>query len=160
MEKLLIKVYKNRKLSLFLKISCHAVSLIFVLALCGEAGVLLYRKAYMDCIAVLLSAFVGFVLVSLMRRLINAPRPYELYTFYEQKPKERVGRSFPSRHVYSAFAIATLAFPLSSIIGIILTALALAMCVCRVLLGIHFIRDVVCGALIGVAAGLIGLLIL
>ena len=160
MEKLLIKVYKNRKLSLFLKISCHVMSLIFVLALCGEAGALIYRKEYMDCALVLLSAFVGFVLVSLMRRLINAPRPYELYTFYEEKPKEREGRSFPSRHVYSAFAIATLTFFVSNIIAVILIVLALAMCVCRVLLGIHFIRDVVCGALIGVIAGLVGLLIL
>lgn len=160
MEKLLIKVYKNRKLSLSLKILCHVMSLVFVLALCGEAGVLIYRKAYLDCVTVLISAFVGFVLVSLMRRLINAPRPYELYTFYDEKPKERAGRSFPSRHVYSAFAIATLTFFVSSVTGIILTVLALAMCVCRVLLGIHFIRDVVCGALIGVIAGLIGLLIL
>ena len=143
-----------------MKISCHLISLIFVLAICGEAGVLLYRKAYLDCVTVLLSAFVGFVLVSLLRRLINAPRPYELYTFYDEKPKERAGSSFPSRHAYSAFAIATLAFPLSNVIGIILIALALAMCLCRVLLGIHFIRDVVCGALIGVLAGLIGFLIL
>ena len=34
------------------------------------------------------------------------------------------------------------------------------MCICRVLLGIHFIRDVSAGAIIGVISSLIGALIL
>ena len=160
MKETLIKVYKNRNLSLFFRIYCHVVSLIFVIALCMEAGILIYKKEYVDCIKLISSLSVGFVLVSLMRRLIDAPRPYELYGFYEIKPKKKSGSSFPSRHAYSAFAIATAAFFVGLPVAIILISFALAMCACRVLLGIHFIRDVVCGAFIGVIAGILGILIM
>ena len=92
--------------------------------------------------------------------MIDAPRPYELYDFYENKPKEREGRSFPSRHAYSAFVIATIAFAYSIPLGIGLVLLGIALAVSRVLLGIHFIRDVVCGAIVGVISGLIGIFFL
>ena len=36
---------------------------------------------------------------------------------------------------------------------------AVILAVSRVLLGIHFIRDVVCGALVGVVSGVIGIVI-
>lgn len=160
MEKLLIKVYKNRKLSLFLSILCHILSAIFVLAFCGEIGVLIYKEEYVGALTIASSAFVGFALVSLMRRLIDAPRPYELYSFYERKPKEKSGSSFPSRHVYSAFAITTLAFFTGTLVAVFLLILALIMSLCRILLGIHFIRDVAAGALIGIIAGVIGLILL
>ena len=51
---------------------------------------------------------VPFVIVSLVRRWINAPRPYEVYSdIYEVAPKSRAGASFPSRHAFSVFAIGT-----------------------------------------------------
>ena len=84
----------------------------------------------------------------------------ELYDFYIEKPKEKKGRSFPSRHAYSAFALATLMIYLSIPAAVALFAVAILLCVFRVLLGIHFIRDVITGALVGAFAGVIGLLII
>ena len=51
---------------------------------------------------------VPFIAVTLLRRLINAKRPYELLPFYETPPKNKIGKSFPSRHVFSIFVIGCL----------------------------------------------------
>ena len=138
---------------MFLHLLSHAVSLLCVLMLGAHLAILLYRSEYANAAVIATSLFVGFVLVSLVRKAIDAPRPYELYDFYEDKPKEREGRSFPSRHAYSAFSIATAAFALHPVFGASFILLAALMCASRVLLGIHFIRDVACGALLGIIAG-------
>ena len=101
-----------------------------------------------------------FVLVSLMRRFINAPRPYELLEFYKRKPKGKAGKSFPSRHVFSVFIIATVLIPTDPLLSAALFAAGALLAFLRVALGIHFVRDVVAGALIGAATGGIGLLVL
>lgn len=160
MENLLIKVYKKPRLSAFLKMSSHIISAFFVLFFALILGVIIYSEIYIDALLVALTALVGYVALTLMRRLIDAPRPYELYGFYENKPKEKRGRSFPSRHAYSAFCIATLGFIISGILALIMLLLALLLCVSRVLLGIHFIRDVIAGALIGILSGALGISIL
>lgn len=103
---------------------------------------------------------IPFVLVSLLRHFINAPRPYELYGFYNTPPKNKRGRSFPSRHAFSAFAIGTLLCAYIPALGVIILFLGLILCALRVLLGIHFVRDVLAGALIGIISSLIGLLII
>ena len=109
---------------------------------------------------ILLTLGVPFILVSILRHIINAPRPYELYDFYKTPPKQKCGKSFPSRHAYSAFSIATAAlFILPWWVGAILITSAVFLCIARVLLGIHFIRDVLAGALIGIASAIIGILI-
>ena len=120
----------------------------------------IYFGLYKTAALILCAAGVGFVTLSIVRKLINAPRPYDLYSFYEKKPREKSGSSFPSRHAYSAFVIATLVLCLSIPASVALFALGILLCVCRVLLGIHFIRDVAAGALIGIIAGVIGLLLL
>lgn len=158
MQNLLIKVYKNKRLSSFLHLLSHAVSLLCVLVLGFDLAFLALGGEYADAAVIAASLFVGFVLVSLVRKAIDAPRPYELYGFYEDKPKEREGRSFPSRHAYSAFSIATAAFSVHPLLGGAFILLASLMCASRVLLGIHFIRDVVCGALLGIIAGGVALI--
>ncbi len=99
---------------------------------------------------------VPFVLVTVLRRLLNFPRPYEVLDFYENKPKKKKGCSFPSRHASSAFSIGTLMLFYLPTFGMGVLAGAIVLCVCRVLLGIHFPRDVVAGGAIGVAGALIG----
>ena len=159
MEKLLTSVYKNRKLSAFLKAFSVAVSLLCVLLFGFIIGYFIYLESYLKAALLGASAFVGFVAVTLMRKLIDAPRPYELYSFYEIAPKEREGNSFPSRHAYSAFCIAVLSFSVHPVIAAAFIFLAALMCAARVLVGIHFIRDVSAGAVIGALAGVIGLLL-
>ena len=123
----------------------------FLLLLYGAYAVspLSLLKAFLIC-------FIPFVIVSLVRRIINAPRPYELYDFYEESPRSKKGSSFPSRHVYSASVIATLLLFVYPIVGYVMLFFALLLAAIRVLLGIHFIRDVVCGGSLGVGAALLG----
>ena len=159
MEKLLQNVYENKKLSAFLKWVGHISVFGSLIGFC-----LISYGAFSLSVGSLIKALiimgVPFVLVTLLRRVIDLKRPYGVYGFYEEPPKDKKGRSFPSRHAFSAFVIGTTAVFLYPLVGGVLLLFGILLSVCRVLLGIHFIRDVLCGALIGVASALIGVLIL
>ena len=159
MESVLLKVNKNPRLCKLLRLVSHLAGILaFVLYLCVFIMTLLF--SFFGALKLLIILGVSYVLVSIFRKKINAPRPYELYDFYELPPKSKRGVSFPSRHVFLVFAISTLCFPLLPLPSIILLLFAVMQAVSRVLLGIHFIRDVVCGALLGVLSSVIGLLVL
>lgn len=96
---------------------------------------------------------VGFVAVSFFRRWFNAPRPYECCAIAPLIARDGAGKSFPSRHAFSAFAIAASWFAASAPVAVVLLVAAGALAVCRVLGGVHFPRDVVAGAFIGSATG-------
>lgn len=160
MEKLLIKVYKTPKLTKTLGVSSIIISWLFVLSFLYAAIVTVYLGEYRATVTFSLSLLVGYLLVSAVRVWINAPRPYELYTFYEVPPKNRKGKSFPSRHAYSAFCIATLFYTVDRWLCLALVIFAVTLCVFRALLGIHFIRDLLAGAVIGFISGAAGLLLL
>ncbi|AVV92053.1 membrane-associated phospholipid phosphatase [Streptococcus pneumoniae] len=70
----------------------------------------------------------GFVALSLFRKKINHPRPYETWDICPLLDKDSAGRSMPSRHVFSA------------LLGLV-----------RVLGGVHYPKDV----LVGYACGLV-----
>ena len=96
---------------------------------------------------------VGFAAVSFFRRRFNAPRPYECCSIAPLIARDGAGKSFPSRHTFSAFAIAASWFAGSAPVAVVLLVAAVVLAVCRVLGGVHFPRDVVVGALIGSATG-------
>lgn len=105
---------------------------------------------------------VPFALVTVLRKAINAPRPYEVFDAAPVIPKDTRGNSFPSRHAFSIFVIA-MAFcaccPLAWVGPAMLVA-GVLLAVIRVVSGVHFPRDVVVGALLGMLAGFVGLWIL
>ena len=96
---------------------------------------------------------VGFAAVSFFRRRFNAPRPYECCSIAPLIARDGAGKSFPSRHAFSAFAIAASWFAGSAPVAVVLLVAAVVLAVCRVLGGVHFPRDVVVCALIGSATG-------
>lgn len=101
---------------------------------------------------------ISFVAVSLLRIRINAERPYEKYGFSPLIKKESKGRSFPSRHAFSA---AIIAFNIGAVclpLGIAVGAVTLIIAFLRVVLGVHFIKDVVFGIIAGIALGAIVLI--
>ena len=102
---------------------------------------------------------VPFVLVSVFRKILNAKRPYEVFSFYRTAPKKKRGQSFPSRHVFSIFVIGTALCFINLPIGLILMVMGAALAAARVLLGIHYVKDVLAGAIIGVVFGIGGMLI-
>lgn len=98
----------------------------------------------------------SFLAVSLFRRLYNAPRPYEKEGITALTSKKTKGRSFPSRHVFSAFIIAVAVFFFRPFWGIVLLLLGVVLAYLRTALKVHFIKDVVAGALGGIVCGVIG----
>lgn len=158
-EKVLYRVYSDDSLAEMLRISSLAIVAITVYAFFVHILKLL-EVSPLTVIELLIITGVPFIAVSVMRRMINAPRPYELLEFYERKPKDKAGCSFPSRHVFSVFVIATVITPANVALGAGLFVLGIALGAMRVLLGVHFIRDVIAGALIGVLSGAVGLLTL
>ncbi len=102
--------------------------------------------------------FLAFVFVTILRKVINKKRPYEVYDFmpirYNNKTKS--GQSFPSRHCACASVIAVTCMVFSPILGVILIVLAFVVAVARVVSGVHFVRDVFFGLLFGAIIGIIG----
>ncbi len=96
------------------------------------------------------------VLVSLVRRLDNRPRPYERMAIAPLIKKHTKGRSCPSRHAFSVWMIAVTAWWLLPPLGAVISTLGVLLCVTRVLGGVHDEWDVIIGAVIGVAAGILG----
>jgi len=105
---------------------------------------------------VLLAPSIFFVLVSIFRKVVNAPRPYEVTGNEPIIKKETEGNSFPSRHVFSVFVIATTLYFISNPLGIFLMLAGIILAVLRVVGGVHFPRDVIAGAIIGIISGILG----
>ena len=95
----------------------------------------------------------GFALVSLFRRLYNAPRPYEALAITPLVPRGKAGRSFPSRHVASAFLIGCAGWYLTPWLGLPAFLAGAALAVIRPLAGVHFPRDTAAGAAFGLLFG-------
>ena len=94
--------------------------------------------------------------VTALRAIINAPRPYEVYDYTPIVHKSTRGKSFPSRHTVSAFIIAMAFLYVQLSLGVIMLCVALCIGIIRVVAGVHFVRDVVSGAAMGVLIGVLG----
>ena len=99
---------------------------------------------------------ISFIILSILRDRINAPRPYEVFDIPPVIDKKTTGHSFPSRHIFSIFVIATTIFYFFPVFGILLAIVGALLAANRVIGGVHFLRDVIAGALSGIAAGVIG----
>lgn len=89
-----------------------------------------------------------FLAVTLFRKVLNAPRPYDCLSYTPFLPATPgKGKSLPSRHTTSAAAIALAFLYLSPWAGLFFSILALAVAVSRVIGGVHFVRDVTIGLL-------------
>ena len=109
-----------------------------------------------DIIRIVLVTGISFVLVSVSRHFIDAERPYIKYNFAPLVQKEKKGESMPSRHVFSAFVIGVAFLYMNVALGIIMLIIGTLMAVTRVVVGVHFPRDVIAGAVIGILSGTIG----
>lgn len=99
---------------------------------------------------------ISFNIVTIFRRYNNSPRPYEILDIKPIIKKDTKGKSFPSRHVFSIFVIATSFYYINPPIGMALMAGGMILALIRVLAGVHFPRDVVVGALLGVLCAVVG----
>ena len=97
----------------------------------------------------------GFVILSLLRKKINAPRPYETWEIVPLLDRDRPGQSMPSRHVFSATIISMACLHASLSVGVILLVLSALLGLVRVLGGVHFPKDVVVGYICGLVWGVL-----
>lgn len=111
-----------------------------------------FHPLLIPCIA---APAAGFALVSLLRRALNAPRPYEALDIDPLIRKDTRGRSFPSKHVFSSFCIASCWVSWYAPAGCALLAAACCIAAIRIVGGVHWPRDVAAGAVLGVACGVV-----
>lgn len=97
----------------------------------------------------------GFVILSFLRKKINAPRPYEEWDIKPLLDRDSPGQSTPSRHVFSATIISMACLHASLIMGMICLTLSAFLGLVRVLGGVHFPKDVLVGYICGLVWGVI-----
>ncbi len=102
---------------------------------------------------------ISFILLSLYRKTADKKRPSEVYGMPSAIKKDKSGKSFPSRHSFSAAVISVCLFHLSLPLGLIFLSISVLIAALRVFLGLHFVKDVVAGLLIGALCGFIALII-
>lgn len=83
----------------------------------------------------------AFIAVTIIRKLVNRPRPYETLNI-EPLVAHKKGESFPSRHAVSSTIIGLVCFYVSPILGIFGVSVATIVCLSRVIAGVHYISDV------------------
>ena len=97
----------------------------------------------------------GFVILSLLRKKINAPRPYEEWDIKPLLDRDSPGQSMSSRHVFSATIISMACLHASLSVGVILLVLSAFLGLVRVLGGVHYPKDVVVGYICGLVWGVL-----
>ena len=97
----------------------------------------------------------GFVILSFLRKKINAPRPYEEWDIKPLLDRDSPGQSMPSRHVFSATIISMACLHASLSVGVILLVLSAFLGLVRVSGGVHYLKDVVVGYIFGLVCGVI-----
>ncbi len=105
---------------------------------------------------VILVPLISFIAVSVFRRIVNAKRPSEIWDIEPLIDRKGSGCSFPSRHVFSIFILAMTMAYFCLPAAIVMMAAGVFLAVVRVIAGVHFPRDVIAGAIIGIGLGLLG----
>ena len=135
-------------------VSRSAVALVYLLYLGMLAWLAWHRMGQLwPALVVPASAF---VVGTLVRKLIDRPRPYTALGFTPLFPKDKTGQSMPSRHCFSAAAIAGTAWYVLPPLGAVLAVLGVLIAISRVVTGVHYISDVLAGLAFGSVFAVLG----
>lgn len=101
-----------------------------------------------------------FALVTVLRAVLDKPRPYEEHAIDPIIKKDTHGKSLPSRHVASAVIIACTLAWLNPPLGVAAFAACFIVAFTRIVGGVHYPRDVIASLAISLAAGLTGFVLI
>ena len=90
------------------------------------------------CLKICLTCSISFCLVSILRKVINLPRPKLEGGIYNK----RDGESFPSRHTFSMMMIGLSWINLNIVVGMVVCGLAILLGGIRIAIGAHYPRDI------------------
>ncbi len=117
------------------------------------------ERNYVKLIEVIALPGIAFVIVTIFRKVYNAPRPYEVTGVPPLNGKKTQGKSMPSRHVFSVFMIAMTLLFYYWPAGVAFLIAGVVLAFLRVIEGVHFAKDVIVGAAVGIGCGLIYLIL-
>lgn len=142
-EKVFKLIYKYPPLMVFL---LYGIIILYNVLNCDK----------MVIIKIIAVPMVTFIIVTIFRKLVNRKRPYEALDIKPLIVKNKSGESFPSRHVVSAVIISFAGLYTNIYLGLLLMCLSVVIIIVRPLAGIHYVSDVIFGALISIIFGYIG----
>lgn len=92
--------------------------------------------------------------VTIIRKLVNRPRPFDSILEIVPRVKHGSGDSFPSRHMASSCIIAFAMGYINSYLQLVCFLLAVLIGLSRVFTGVHYLSDVLAGAGISIIFGI------
>ena len=148
---------QNIHLSIPLALILVGLTKVFYLSFAFQIITMVIMDWTKGILLALLSA-IGFTLLTIIRDQINAPRPYEVLHISPVMPKDTKGHSFPSRHTFSSVLISgnwiiiymvqpSLWIMVMIIIHLVMTIYIM---ISRVVLTLHFPKDIVAGLVSGI----------
>ena len=125
---------------------------LLTLLILGGAGQPGWRRRGL---AVRIAAALGLTIaaVGLVGGLVGRTRPFARHVDIAALVEHAPHRSFPSRHVACAAAMATVALPTAPLLGAVFGTLGALLATSRVYAGLHYPSDVVVGWLVGAGIG-------
>jgi len=126
------------------------------------AVILFFASERLLAYELILGTLTLWLVVELVKFLIHRPRPFIRLTQARIVGYRPIGRSFPSGHTSEAFFMATLIAPhfhANAWVVFLLYAIALLVGITRLYVGAHYPRDVLAGAILGSAWGLLGVIV-
>ena len=106
------------------------------------------------CFFILASALVTWGLAAILQKLFHRQRPY---LARHEKPLIKLwipSSSFPSAHSAISFAMATMVASESLFVGLALIVLAALVALSRVAVKVHYLTDIIAGAILGILTAL------
>lgn len=114
--------------------------IIFFIYPCIVLFAFLYKNDIL--LSIISRPLLAFLFLTLFRKIINRPRPYETLNIKPLK-SHKIGESFPSRHTLSAFIISFVCFEVNIYLGVFTIVIACLISLSRFLSGVHYISDIV-----------------
>jgi len=113
-----------------------------------------FKKYWPMVIQALLAAILArFVIVEIIRYLLPRSRPFVENHVNPLIPYNQYESSFPSGHAAFYFAIATIVYCYNKKAGILFFTGSFLITIARVFSGLHWLSDIIVGALIGLFSG-------